>query len=353
MKVWCDILSPKQLFLFTSIAKRFREIGYEVCLTSRHYVQLNGLIDGAFREWRILKIGSWGGGSLIGKLRASIERLSSLLDYVIEIDPDICLSSGSPEAARICYGLGIPHLMISDTPHSPVNPLAAPLSTAILTPWVIPKEEWLRAGAREEIIRYYRALDPCFWLKDFKPEEEVLDRLGVEKGRYVLMRMPESKAAYLKSDDERLLKVAKSLAKKLNDRKLIISCRYPEQLEIAQKLLQLDNVKVIGELVPGPTLTYYSMLFVGGGGTMTQEAALLGVPAISVYPQKLPAVLEFLKGKGLVIRCKTVEDLICVFTDFLERINEIRNEWQRRAKDLWKDMEDPMNVLIQVLKESL
>ncbi|MCD6535826.1 MAG: hypothetical protein J7K49_02180 [Thaumarchaeota archaeon] len=57
MKVWCDILSPKQLFLFTSVAKRFREIGYKVYLTSRHYVQLNGLIDGAFREWRILKIG--------------------------------------------------------------------------------------------------------------------------------------------------------------------------------------------------------------------------------------------------------------------------------------------------------
>jgi len=353
MKIWCDILSPKQLFLFTSIGRVLREIGHKVYLTSRHYVQLNGLIDTMFKEWRIPKIGRWGGGSLVEKLKASVERTSMLLDHVIELDPDLCISSGSPEAARICYGLGIPHFMISDTPHSPVNPLTAPLSKAILTPWVIPKEEWLRAGAREELIRYYRALDPCFWLKEFKPDEKVLERLGLEKGQYVFMRMPESKAAYLKSNDERLLELAKLLAQKLDNKKLVISCRYPEQLKAARELLQLNNVKIIGELLPGPSLTYYSMLFVGGGGTMTQEAALLGVPTISIYPQRLPTVLEFLERKGLVIRCETAEDLVRVFADLLGRIGEVKEEWEEKARDLWRSMEDPMEVLLQVLRNSL
>lgn len=353
MRIWCDILSPKQLFLFTSIGKSLRQIGYEVYLTSRHYVQLNSLIDEMFGEWQIPKIGEWGGGSLVGKLRASAERTLSLLDYVTDIDPDLCLSSGSPEAARICYGLGVPHLMISDTPHSPVNLLTAPVSKAVLTPWVIPKEEWLRAGAREELIHYYKALDPCFWLRDFKPDDLVLDRLGLEEREYVLVRMPESMAAYLKSNDEKFLELVRLLVQRIGDKILVISCRYPEQLEAARKLLRLSNVKVIGELLPGPSLTYYSMLFLGGGGTMTQEAALLGVPTMSIYPQKLPAVLEFLKDRGLVIRYETVEELVSSFTDLLRRIDLVRDEWERRAKELWEFMEDPMKVLLQVLRESL
>lgn len=353
MRVWCDILSPKQLFLFTSIGKNLREAGYEVYLTSRHYIQLDELVDEMFEEWKIPRIGEWGGESLIGKLRASVERTLLLLDHITNIKPDYCISSGSPEAARICYGLRVPHLMISDTPHSPVNLLTAPLSKVVLTPWVIPREEWLKAGAREESICYYKALDPCFWLKDFKPDGRVLDRLGLEERQYVLVRMPESKAAYLKSDDERFLKLIKLLAQKMDDKTLIISCRYPEQFEAARKLLQLSNMKVVGGLLPGPSLTYYSMLFLGGGGTMTQEAALLGVPTISIYPQKLPAVLEFLKDVGLVIRCETIEDLVHAFVDLLRKIDIVKDEWEERARSLWESMEDPMKVLLQALKESL
>lgn len=351
MRVWCDILSPKQLFLFTSIGKRLIEIGHEVYLTARHYVQLNGLIDGAFKEWRISKIGEWGGGSLPGKLRASVERTLLLLNHITDTNPDLCFSSGSPEAARICYGLGIPHIMVSDTPHSPVNPLSAPISKFVLTPWVIPREEWVRAGAREESIRHYRALDPCFWLRDFKPDRNVLDKLDLNEGEYILVRMPESMAAYLESDDESFIGLIKAIAQKLSDTTLVVSCRYLEQFENARNLLQLRNVKVLSDLVPGPSLIYYSSLFLGGGGTMTQEAALLGIPTISIYPQKLPTVLEFLRGAGLIIRCEFVEDLPHILMDLLGEIDVIKNEWGNRARALWEEMEDPMDVLLRTLNE--
>lgn len=352
MRIWCDILSPKQLYLFTSIGESLRQNGYEVYFTSRRYVQLDKLIDETFGGLRIPRIGEWGGGNLIGKLRASAERTLLLLDHIADIDPDLCFSSGSPEAARICYGLGIPHLMVSDTPHSPVNLLTAPISKAVLTPWIIPKDEWLRAGARKESIHHYRALDPCFWLRDFKPDDVVLDRLGLEERGYALVRMPESMAAYLKTDDEKFLELVKLIAQRLGDKTLVVSCRYPEQLEAAHRLLQLSNVKVVGELLPGPSLIYYSTLFLGGGGTMTQEAALLGVPTISIYPQRLPTVLEFLRNRGLVIRCETMEDLMRALTDLLMRIDVIRDEWEEKAKGLWEFMENPMNVLLQVLRES-
>ncbi|MCD6421028.1 MAG: DUF354 domain-containing protein [Thaumarchaeota archaeon] len=351
MKIWLDILSPKQLFLFTSIAKRLKELGYELLLTSRSYVQLDDLIENMFRGWSILRVGRWGGGSLEGKLRASIERMNLLLDPVISESPSLCISSGSPEASRIAYGLGIPHFLVSDTPHSPVNRLVAPISERVLTPWVIPVEEWVKAGASRGKVRRYKALDPCFWLRDFKPDEAILRELELEKNGYLLFRMPETQAAYLNADDETFLKAAGKLVEVLGDLKLVILCRYREQAEKARKILgEFSEVKVVDRLLPGASITYYSALLVGGGGTMTQEAALLGVPAISIYPGKLPAVHDYLRRRRLIIYCNRLEKLPRIVQKIVGRLEDVRAAWRERSRRLWRIMDDPFNRLLDEIR---
>ncbi|MEM1976699.1 MAG: DUF354 domain-containing protein [Nitrososphaerota archaeon] len=342
MKVWMDILSPKQLLLFTSLAEKFRRLGHSILLTSRRYVQLDELIETSFRDWGIIRVGEWGGGSMEGKLKASIERMRMLFDIVIGDKPDVCFSSGSPEAARIAYGLGIPHLMISDTPHSPVNRLSAPLSRKILTPWVIPLQEWIEAGASRRTIARYRALDPCFWLRDFKPDRSALGDL--EEGGYVLFRMPETQASYLKAGDREFLELARKIAGMLGEMKLVVLCRYLEQAELARRTLGGEAV-IVDRLVPGASLIAFSAIFIGGGGTMTQEASLLGIPAISIYPGELPAVLRFLVRRKLLMHIREPEAVIRALAELLERLDAIRDSWRRRAQNLWRIMEDPFNAV--------
>jgi len=349
MRIWLDALSPKQLFLFTSIAQRLRTSGHDVWITSRRYVQLDGLIESIFKDWDIIQVGEWGGGGLEGKLRASINRMNLLLEKVLSAKPDLCFSSGSPEASRICYGLRIPHYIISDTPHSPVNRLSAPLSRKIFTPWVIPRREWVEAGARKESISYYKALDPCFWLRDFKPDRGILDQLNVEEGEYILFRMPETQASYLREADEPFLRFVDKLAEEFAG-KIIVSCRYREQSEFARKVLRKSNIQILDKLFPGASITYYSILFIGGGGTMTQEAALLGVPTISIYPKKLPTVLGFLKKKKLIQHSTNPIELAEVARKMLAKIDEVKKVWKRRAEKLWKIMEDPMRVIMRELE---
>ena len=351
MKIWLDALSPKQLFLFTSIAEHLKSMGHEPWITSRKYVQLDDLIDSVFKKWRILRVGEWGGRSLEGKLRASIKRMAALLDAAAAEAPDLCFSSGSPEASRICYGLRIPHILISDTPHSPVNPLAAPLSARILTPWIIPKDEWIKAGAQPDRILFYRALDPIFWLKDYKPGENILRELGLEKKQYVFLRLPETAASYLSLRDEEYLERLRPLLSSLGGLKLVVSCRYPEQLKAAEKILGEENVLITGKLFPGPSIVYYSAIFVGGGGTMTQEAALLGVPTISIYPGRLPTVLRFLEKEGLVVHLKDLREVGKVVGRFLGRLEAVEEEWRSKAEKLRSFMEDPFKVVERVLKE--
>ena len=351
MKIWLDILSPKQLLLFTSIAEKLRSLGYDVLMTSRRYIQLDELLETSFRRWNIVRVGEWGGGSLEGKLRASIRRMEELLDLILSENPRICLSSGSPEASRIAYGLKIPHLLVSDTPHSPVNRLTAPISERVFTPWIIPFKDWIEAGAdRRRIIRY-KALDPCFWLKGFKPDEGILRELELEENNYIFFRMPESQAAYLDADDEAFLRLARKILEEFRNITLVLSCRYEEQARLARRLLGGEaRARIVDRLIPGASIIYYSTLFIGGGGTMTQEAALLGVPSISIYPGRLPAVHRFLVRKKLVVYCDKVEKLIAEMRRIMRDPETSRADWRRRAERLWKIMEDPFKVVLRELK---
>ena len=348
MRIWIDILSPKQLWMFTSLAQVLMARGHEVLLTSRRYEQLDRLLDTVFRDWSILRIGRWGGKSLEGKLKASAERLLMLLDTVLEWRPDTALSSGSIEAARIAYGLRIPHLLVSDTPHSPVNRLSAPISHRVLTPWIIPKKEWIQAGAPPSHIRYYKALDPWFWLREFKPDKKVLEELGLEENRYVLLRMPETAAAYLTESDEEFLHKVSMLLEILDVLKLLILCRYGEQTKAAEKILGGDpRVLVVSRLLPGSSIIYFSTLFLGGGGTMSQEAAILGVPAFSIYPGKLPTVLRFLSSRGLLKHYRNIGRMVKEVRKVLKRIDDVRKEWMRRAEKLRKLMKPPEEIVVR------
>jgi len=217
----------------------------------------------------------------------------------------------------------------------------------VLTPWIIPDDEWIDAGAHPKRIRHYRALDPCFWLRDFKPSRDQLKELGLEEGKYILLRMPETMASYLRMSDERFLNFVESLSRILEGLRLVILCRYREQSRIIRRSLKGEGVLVIDKPIFGQSLIYYASIFIGGGGTMTQEAALLGVPAISIYPKKLPTAMKFLAENGLILYYPDPERLLGDIRRILMRRDAMREECKAKAENLWEIMEDPKKRVIE------
>lgn len=353
MKVWLDILTPKQLLYFTSIAGMLRKAGHSVLLTSRKYDELDGLVREFFPGWEIKTLGRFGGYTLEDKLRASVERLGLLLDSLPVREIDLAASSGSVEAARISYGLKIPHVLASDSPHSPVNPLTAPLSRLVITPWIIGRREWTKYGVRPPSVRRYRAIDPYFWLRDFKPDRSVLEKLGMDSG-YVLLRLPESAASYLMLDDREYVKPLAKLLDVVRSRglKLLVMSRYGEQRDVAERLLGGADTTIVDLPVIGAHLIYYSEVFVGGGGTMTQEAALLGKPCISIYPGEQPTVLRYLSRIGLVRHCRKIEESVTVLGRILRDVDRFSGEARERSRRLWRAMRDPEREIVEWLEEA-
>ena len=95
-----------------------------------------------------------------------MKELRNYLEKLRRFKPDLVISYGSPEAARISFGLGIKHIMFCDSPHAnAVMRLTLPLIQKLLIPYVISKKEFSKYGINEKDIVQYKAIDAVVTMK--------------------------------------------------------------------------------------------------------------------------------------------------------------------------------------------
>jgi predicted glycosyltransferase len=279
-----------------------------------------------------------------------------LTSFVAELQPDIAISFASPETSRVAFGLGIPHVCLNDSPHSEaVARLTIPLVTLLVTPKFIPKKAWTKFGMKEDKIVQYNAIDPWIWLKDFKPDMKALRQLGLEINKpIVVFRAEESFASYLLGiapESPTWTPLLESLLKSNSNFQAVIVPRYDAQ--IARLTERFGNRAVICKSVIDATnLLAQASVFVGGGGTMTAEAALLGVPTFSCYPGKPFIIEEFLIRKRLVAREADWHKTKVKILKILRNPDIARKVQVKRAKELTDSFENPMEVIVRAVEKA-
>jgi len=352
LRVIIDILTPKQCMLFSKLSEKLRQRGHEVFHVSRQYQDIRDLLKLKGLEAKI--IGKHGGKELVNKLKASAQRILELAAYFEEVNPDVAVSFSSPEMARVSFGLRVPHVCINDSPHAEaVARLTIPLSAKLLGPKIIPKRVWVKYGISMEKIKQYEALDPWVWLKDFTPDETVLRELGLSPSKPILtFRLEEEFAAYLigKTRGRTILSVIKRILMERDDVQIVAIPRYTEQIEALHETFK-DKIIICHSSIDGPSLLSYTSIFIGGGGTMTTEAALLGVPTFSCYPSEPFIVLKYLMEKRLVNLVKDPEELAMKVLATLDNIEFEKKRQSERARRLVETFEDPIEVIIAEIEK--
>ncbi len=355
LKVLIDILTPKQVMFFLELKKELKKRNIEVILLTRAYREVNDLLKR--KKENVIVIGRHGGNVLSEKLLASTERIRDLIPIFIKTKPDICISFSSPECSRVSYGLGIPHICISDSPHAvAVSKLSIPLSEKLISPKMIHKDNWTRYGINKEKIVQYNALDPWVWLKDFNPDYKILDKIGLNENHpIVTIRLAEEYASYLLGNKSEknisMEKLAKKLTSENKDIQVVIIPRYLNQIE---KFKEIQNNKIIimDSIVDGPSLLYYSNVFIGAGGTMSAEAALLGIPTFSCFPGKSYIIEQYLIEKGLIKRVTNIEILVTKIHNILKKSKEIRRKNEKKAYCIVKEYDDPIKIISDEIEHS-
>ena len=354
MKIFIDILTPKQCMLFAKLSERLRRDGHKVTLVTREYREVNQLLR--IKGMTAQAVGKHGGGNLQDKLEASAQRTLELTSLIPELQPDVAVSFASPETSRVAFGLGLPHVCLNDSPHSEaVARLTVPLVTLLVTPKFIPKNAWTRFGIKSDRIVQYNAIDPWIWLKDFKPDVKILKQLGLETSKpIVVFRAEESFASYLLGkapESPSWSPLLESLLKSGTDFQAVIIPRYDTQ--IAHLIERYENrATICKSAIDASSLLAYTSVFVGGGGTMTAEAALLGVPTFSCYPGKSFLIEEFLIRRRLVAREADWRKAKAKILRILRDIDNARKVQLARAKELTGSFEDPIDVIVRAVEKA-
>jgi predicted glycosyltransferase len=350
VKVWLDVLTPKQANFLGELQHRLNARGFKTIVTTREYREVNELLE--LRGLKAIKVGRHGGGAFNDKLVESSKRVVELAKEVGEQGPDVAISFSSPEAARVAFGLRIPHHCINDSPHAEaVCKLTIPLSQKLFTPWVVPVYAWKRYGIAPRDIVRYRALDPTVWLTNYKGSPRALDSLNLDRSKSIIvLRTPEEFAAYLSDRSSSTSINATDIVRRILDLagaeiQLVILPRYDNQAERFRKLFG-NRVIVPEHIIDAVALLQVSSVFVGGGGTMTAEAALLGVPVISYYPGDPTFIERFLISYGLVERILD-PGRVAQRTIAISKNEEFREFYRKRSARLVRSMEDPIRVIMK------
>jgi len=355
LKIWFDILTPKQLLFFEPIIQRLKK-KYTVLCTSRKYNQVTDLAK--IRKQKLVIIGKYGGVKKHDKLDASLSRSKLLVRKISKFLPDITLSSCSPEAARVSYGLGIPHVCFSDSPHATaVMKLSLPYANKLLIPWIIPKSDFKNMGIEPKNIIQYKTVDAAQITK-----QKVFLSCGTDinsrEWKTILIRTPEEEAAYSSKQSD-IVGIIKKIKKDFLGCHITVLTRYEKQAELLKKKFSKSaqsKFQIVSKVVDGKKLLLDSDVFVGSGGTMTAESALLGVPTIS-YNAIPNRIEDYLVSKKIVTRCMTpnkiAERITHVFQLTSYRGGGSERTRRMQIKKFVNSLEDPYPILLKTIKSIL
>lgn len=327
MKVWFDILTPKQLIFFKAFSEYLEKQDVECILTSRNYGEVSVLAK--LHGVKLLYCGKYG-KTKSEKLGNSIIRMKQLVNIISNERPDIAINCCSPDACRVAYGLGVPLILLNDTPHAEItNRLTMPLADRVWAPMIFKKSLFTKYGLKPNVIKHYNCID-AFITSRHKSIGKA------PKRPYVLFRMPEMFASYYNNIFDPIL-VLKEL-KKLVDYRIVVLCRYNEQIRIIK---DLNDANIIPTLMKndGKVLYENAEFFVGGGGTMSAEAVFCGVPTIVYDMLSKNYVVDYLTKHNVMLRVKNLSQ----FKNKVRYVIEYKDVFKERIKDVNNSMVNPFS----------
>jgi predicted glycosyltransferase len=296
VRIWIDITAPAHVLVFRPLIGLLRERGDEIEVTARDYAQTVQLLELHGIEAEL--IGRHGGRSRLGKLGTMLTRLSGLRRWARGKHFDAALAHGSHHLTMTARALGIPSSTTFDYEFATVqHQLGCRAATFVVVPEAIPPERLERYGVRPPKLRRYEGLKEEYYLADFEPDPGVLEPLGLDRERIlVVVRTPPDVSLYHRKSNRLFPQVLDHLGSEEGVQAVVLP-RTTEQRDFVRGL-ELPSVVVPDEAVDAQSLIAFSDLVVSAGGTMNREAAALGVPVYTTYGGRLGGVDEMLIREG-------------------------------------------------------
>ncbi len=299
MKIWFDADNGPHVLIMKPLVRELERRGHTVIFTARDRTRTCELLDLYGLGYRTVG-GAYGAG-MWNKVKGTLGRSGQLARAMRGSGCGVSFGHGSralPLASRL---LGIPSVTMYD--YEWVDPkLFNRFCRTILMPVAVDRERCVEAGMapdrvvhfpglKEELYLADTPLDPAFVAGDLALSPDALK---------VLLRPPATDAHYHNPEAEAILDAVLARLATRRDLELVYMARSDDQMAFLSGH-DLARVIVPDKVYDGPSLVAAMDLVVGGGGTMTREAAVLGVPSCSFFRGRLGRVDEQLEQEGRLL----------------------------------------------------
>lgn len=295
MKVWFDCTAAAHPLVLRPVIERFASDGAEILVTAREYGQTVGLLEMLGIEHTV--VGRHGGGSKIGKVTALASRSARLSRVAWKFRPDLAVAHGSVDLALVSATFLIPSAQLQDYEFAGIQrQLAFRIARRVLVPDSIPADRMAKVGAKGEKLVQYPGLKEDYYLADFEPDRAVVDELGLDLDRVLVVVRPPPETSEYHADNPLYEQVLDRLAD-ADDVTAVVIPRTEAQAERARGRGS-KNLIVPDHAIDAQSLIAWSDLVVSAGGTMNREAVALGTPVYTTFAGRMGGVDEALIAEG-------------------------------------------------------
>lgn len=328
MRIWFDMTASAHPVVFRPVIARLQDAGHEVQITARDYAQTLGLLELLGLEY--VAVGQHAGASRTRKAMALAGRTTKLHRWA-RGRFDLGVAHGSNDLALAAAWAGIPAVNMFDYEFAiQQHHIGCRLARRVITPDAIPPSRLRRFGVTEAKLRQYQGLKEEYYLADFKPDPTILDQLGVDGKRVVVVvRPPPDVSLYHRKSNPLFPRVLSHLGER-DDVQAVVLPRTEAQRHNVRSL-KLPSVVVADHALDAQSLIAASDLVVSAGGSMNREAVALGVPVYTTYGGRLGGVDEALIRSG---RLRPLSDVRAL--ELEKRTKTL--DWPRRDPGVIVDM---------------
>lgn len=289
--VWIDLENTPHVPFFNPFIKELQNRDFEVLVTARPRAQTVPLAEeynfdfevfgsGKTRRWKPAKALQLG------------RRAWDLRRYIRSKSPVLALSHGSRSQIITSLLMGIPTAVFMDYEHA--NQFLFQRADAVFYPDAVEDEI-----GRAENIHYFSALNEDLYVSS---ELKAVSGTPSSKRVNVKFRPPATFAHYHEGLSDDLLDAFSKRFERADD-PVVVEFFPREEADVEQwePVLNKGHVSftVTGESVERAGVWLNEAdLVIGGGGTMTREAAVAGVPSFSFFQGEKGAVDKVLMDEG-------------------------------------------------------
>jgi predicted glycosyltransferase len=339
VRILIDINHPGQVHLFKCAVREWEARGHQVLMVARDKDVTLALLE-AYRLPYVT--GTSRRPGLLNLLAELLRKTNLLVRISREFTPDVFVSLGSPPAAWASSLVGVPHIVFEDTEHSTEQyALYAPFTEIVYTPSCFTKN----LGRKQRRYAGYHEL--AYLHPDrFTPDPRALERVGLDVGeRFSVVRFVSWGATHdigqqgFGGDDRaRLLEVLREHGR------VIVSSESQSGMEEWGTGTRIQPIDI-------HHLLYYATLYVGEGGTMATEAAILGTPSVFVNTLSGGNWDELEKEYRLLFAFRDGNAAVGQVRELLQT-DRLKEEWAARRERMLADKIDVTQFIVSAIEQA-